>query len=404
LEEPTYVPSLRFSPEDGDGDGFAGCDGDCDDTNPAWFPADEGSQTTVSEMDSNADGTIDTRARMVVTTNPAGDSLSTILEEDTDLDGGWDLLVITFTNTYDDDGNTLSHLTTSETFIFLSEYTYDTDGNRVLTTYTFDSDADGVWDSITHATESYDSAGNRVSMTEEYDSDNDGTVDTTKYYTYTYSSEGHLEHAENDIDGDGTLDNVFEYHTEVDADGNVLVWSQTSDNGADGVINYATTRTYSYDDDGRLLTELEERDQDGDGDLDWIVNEQYIYDTVGNLLTYNQQQDANANGSADYETSNTYTYDSDDNLLTEHKVRIEQGVTDYSEETVHIYVDGMLTQTTYERDDSDDGSIEHSKLWTYTYDEYGNMLEAVLEDDTDGDGAWNSIQTGTYTGTWACPI
>lgn len=59
-----YVPNAldcddfdpALNPEDGDGDGFSSCDGDCDDTNPAIFP---GNPELCDGIDNNCDGQVD---------------------------------------------------------------------------------------------------------------------------------------------------------------------------------------------------------------------------------------------------------------------------------------------------------------------------------------------------------
>ena len=131
------------------------------------------------------------------------DFLLTSESYDFDADGNVDSIT---TYTYDEAGNQ-----TSESYDFdpdgnldsITTYTYDEAGNR--TSYSFDSDADGNLDSID--TYTYDEAGNQTSYS--FDSDADGNVDSIT--TYTYDEAGNQTSYSFDSDADGNPDSITTY-------------------------------------------------------------------------------------------------------------------------------------------------------------------------------------------------
>lgn len=263
-------------------------------------------------------------------------------EDDFDADGVVD---VTFTRTYDPQGNELTLVTTglwdadySWSYVYdgagrvlVAEYDgyfdhtdgivderdvfeRDAAGNPLLVTQ--DTDLDGApelgvtrtWDAdgrvLTEAWDyelldawgtpyadegwayTYDADGNTLVM--EYDAGLDG--ESVDVWTYSYDAHGHVLVLTTDRAGDGLLDGV-DTHT-YDADGNELTHESVTESGS-------VMRRYTWV-DGRM-TRLE---VDRDGALLWW--QEYTHDTAGDL---SEMVEYLASGTADYRE--TYTYECD---------------------------------------------------------------------------------------------
>lgn len=274
--------------------------------------------------------------------------------------------------------------------LLLKEYTDGSGVARTRVTYTYDAtnallveeddfDADGVVD-VTF-TRTYDPQGNELTLVTT------GLWDADYSWSYVYDGAGRVLVAE--YDGyfdhtDGIVDerDVFTR----DAAGNPLLVTQDTD--MDGAPELGVTRT--WDADGRVLTEAwdyELLDAWGTpyADEGWA----YIYDADGNTIvveydagldgesvdvwTYSYDADGHVlvlttdrAGDGLIEGVDTYTYDADGNELTHESVS-ESG----SVMRRYTWVDGRMTRLEVDRD----GAL----LWwqEYTYDAAGDLSEMV---------------------------
>ena len=167
---------------------------------------------------------------------------------------------------YDIQGKLLSSINNAIYGRTVTNYTYDTNGYKILETSELDRQLDGVIDSFSSIrwTYTYDSSGNKIAETslQETDDNADGIVDSNllKAWTYTYDSNGN-KIAETSL--------------------------QETDNNVDGIVdsNLLETWTYTYDSSGNKIAEtsLQETDNNADDILDYgsLSNTNYIDNNLG---------------------------------------------------------------------------------------------------------------------------
>ena len=147
---------------------------------------------------------------------------------------------------------------------------------KARATYSYDADADGNPNSID--TYTYDTDGNL--LISSYDADADGEPNSIT--TYTYDTDGNRLIYSNDTDADGEP-NISQTNA-YDTDGNPLISS--FDNDANGEPNSITTNT--YDTDGNLL--IDSYDADADGEDDQIGTSTYEGSSIWKIVNYVSDQ------------------------------------------------------------------------------------------------------------------
>lgn len=295
--------------------------------------------TAIREIDTNADGTVDSQE----TNTYDGNGQLVQYDQDSNADSSID---IRHTLAYDTNGTqtALSIDNFADGIVDIRfDWTYDADGNLIK----LEQNANG---GTMHSIFNFAHDVNGYETEQDTDSDADGTVDAR--FTYGYDVDGNQTLVETDSNADGAPDVRAAYA--YDTDDNQTAYEL--DNDADGVVDHRETAT--FDTDGRrTMTEV---DDNGDGTVDERIT--YHYDVDGNQTQVDD--DTNADGTVDYRE--THSFD----------------------------VDGR--RTSFEADTDGDGVVDYRKTWTYV----GNQI--VIAIDSNGDGITDSrfIYTTTPTHSW----
>jgi hypothetical protein len=279
---------------------------------------------------------------------------------------------------------------------FISSYLYE---GRVLTNRVSEQDlsGDGIMDRRTVATYSYDGDGNRVlSVFEEY-SIPDGTLESRNRFTSSYDDKGNLLEnlVESDSGGDGSIDYRSRITRTYDSEGKQIEQIEEFDLQADGTIDRSAKTTFTYDDRGNLVRRLIESDWDADGVVDGTSTYSRTYDRRDNLLL-----EVRTDGS-DFTLTTRYTRDGRGNAIVT-VVEIDwdgDGVVDEtSTQTSTFNKRGQITSSITEYRDGE-GLLYGTTKTSYTYDAHDNVIQVVREHDIEGDETPKEIDTATYTYT-----
>ncbi|MDB9526338.1 hypothetical protein PN498_10100 [Oscillatoria sp. CS-180] len=252
-------------------------------------------------------------------------------------------------------------------------YTYDAAGNQTAYRLVADWNADGQADSVTQESWSYDDQGNQTSYVLTLDFDGDGQSDSVVTENYDYNEAGQeiIFISESDTNADGQAESINRRSSAYDDQGNQTLLKVEADNNADGQPSFVAEKSWLYDDFGRLLSKLDNVDSDGDGQSDFGTRESWVYDAVGNPVLYIDER-LGEDLQIIFTSEERRSFDENGNLI----LLIEQ-------------------------DDQDgDGQIDQSTLETWKYDDLGNLVEYAVDyavDDTDSpdfDEIWNfTIET-----------
>lgn len=147
--------------------------------------------TTLTEADSNADGTVDLIIRTSLNYDGRGNLVRRFSEADQDGNGTWDA-GNTQTLFYDRRGDLLSDARESDGNLdgvvdsrVTTTYIREAHGHATLVVTEFDFDADGIAEETATTSNLYDRRGNLASATTEY-ADADGFVYAVIHTIYTY--------------------------------------------------------------------------------------------------------------------------------------------------------------------------------------------------------------------------
>jgi hypothetical protein len=332
------------SPEDRDGDGFTGCEGDCDDFDDTFFPADQSVEVFHSEYDRGADGYMDA----ITDFERIRDVDENLVYEEREYDADADGFVDEYSTelyTHDSDGNVLTHerdftLASGFTRLITYSYSYDSEGRRVVESYTQDDGKDGKTNYAFVFEYIYGGQGVMLPSKYKLDNDGDGKYDTIRVWRYTFDSYGNVVESEYDNNGDGKFDSVSFYGLTYTSDGFLIqrleqadwtyngridgkaLWEYAHD--ARGNITNERYTEYScgdcsdadsitvwertFDADDQMLSEMDRRDYGADGKVDWLAESQWTYNANGDVLIYWKNRDENVDGTYDFLTQRTYTY------------------------------------------------------------------------------------------------
>ena len=314
----------------------------------------------------------------------------------------------------------------------------DFDHNGNVTTWKSDNNGDGVFESYTSSNYSYyeDGVKSSESSVSEYDSDNDGVRETvvkqtreydtdgrvtlhdsdekpgtifyfTKTYTYTDNIGGYIEKVDTDADRDGDVDVTKELHYDKN---DRLIFSEFDPSQNSSSIAYQSdnsTVTYQYDSNGNLT--YHEQDTNADGTPEVALTK--TYDAYGNLAeevysrsdydrvqSWEREYDSKGNTltlkyvdlySPDNNYFQTSAYDSKNRVIATTTDKNIDGSIDSSTEVV-FHGDSFGSQTVKTLDESGVTTSVSSTL----FDDRGNLIERSI--DTDHDGTANEGNFYTY--------
>jgi len=273
-----------------------------------------------------------------------------------------------YTDTYDDDGNLLTHLYQkwndnigSLINYRLSTYTRDDAGNILTSLYQKWDSSEGIWENSSNRTHTYDDNGNKLtSLNEQWDSDAGAW---TNYWSVTYTYDGN---------------------------GNMLTSSDKDWNSNDGSWINHWRRTFTYDNAGSLLTLLAETWENIAGIWEIKSLTTNTYNESGNLLTdliERWDSDAETWENSDRET---YTYDNNENILTNLSENWDVDSSKWVNDERHTYTydssGNMLTD--FFEDWRDNTYWKNGYLINNTYDETGNLLASIWNYWNSNDQIW----------------
>ncbi len=295
------------------------------------FEYDEQGYLTTRYIDSDADGQLDSITYYEYQMIDGGDSL----DEDSSYSYFWNTESTSFKPTY---GNAkVAQIKIDNdldgTADYIRNFSYTDQGKQTL--YEIDSDADGIAEY--YLAYEYDEQGNQTLY--ERDSNGDGIIDNKEASYYNYDAWGNLIRKEIDYHGDGVVD--FIYVADYDGASNQISSSKDVDNdGQDDEITIS-----QYNSDGNIV--YYSMDDDGDGEIDWY--KEYEYNDEGQVVS----EVVNTGFGI---TSHTY-YEYD-----------EEG------REIRKFTDGL-----YEKFGWSD------ELIIREYDQFGNLVESILDEKIDGE-------------------
>lgn len=300
---------------------------------------------------------------------------------------------------------------------------------------------DATIDAATDYTYEFDNTGHVLKVTQAVDSNADGAADSRSVTGYTYDAAGQMSTKTQgpDADGDGVVDDMGKTTHTYDAGGNLLSTVARIYGPFNSVMT--DSRTYTYATNGDLTTQFEDWEivssnsvysqfvSTGAHPLGILMN--YSYDAAGNqvaeALQYTSCGLTLPASCTTFEHTNTSTYDAKGHLLTAEKFQSfssSGGLVTYVE-TYSYDANGTLlgsvtptpftpdpnnpintlvldTTTTYAYDAK--GKLKSKvveipylgKQTTITYDDSGNELSQIIEQDSDKDGTVDSRDTYAY--------
>ena len=283
---------------------------------------------TLSEVDTDGDGTVDHRRSYTYD----GNGYLALIEYDGNADD-------TVSYSFDADGNMTSYATDNASYHLHQSFTYDANGNLThVTQHLADATADPRDSSWSY---SYDANGNVTLY--EGDTNADGTVDFRD--SYSYDAHGDLILHENDMGADGIADSRDSYS--YDADGNLTLHEVDAD--ADGAVE--SRESYSYDAGGNLTLREEDRN------ADVTVDSRDSYDANGNLTLH--EEDTNADGTVN--SRDFYSYDANGNMTLHEVDTNADGTVDLR---ASVTYDANGCQTLSEVDENADGTVDYGRSLT----------------------------------------
>ena len=201
-----------------------------------------GQFVTISK-DKGADGTVDEITTEIYDAD--GKLLSRSV--DSDADGSMEEV---YTVTYDSDGNREATSYTWMTDRVVDrqvDTTYDDRGSVLMWTRQVDLGDDGVLDMVYVKANTYNADGNQLTHLSYRDSDKDGALDILKNVVYTYNADGHLagQVIDEDNNSDGKADVLSQTTYIYDCDGNLVTRVMKHENRGEGTKLSAITN-YSF--------------------------------------------------------------------------------------------------------------------------------------------------------------
>lgn len=336
-----------------------------------------------SKSDFDDDGTVD----LINTTNMTydiNDNLKTNIQN-TDTDGNGDNDErISRTFTYDTNHNAikiaeirteinkvLGEIIISRETTF---FTFDEAGRKLTERAEVDNNGDFDTDTIRSNVFKFDTKGNKISEVSTNDFNADGTPEQTKTVTSTFDVNGNEVTRLREVDYTSGHDGVDDIQSTVftyDSNGNVLTKiTEFSDHFFDILSPHKKHfETTTYNEKGKQLTVLLEQDTDNDGTKDSSNLDEFEYDSDGNniKLTYIENNDL-LTADNSYKSVTTKTFNTSGKLL------------------VHLF----------EEDSDGDGSFDSARKTTDTFNSTGNRLSSLEEIDDSADGNFETEQLRTF--------
>ena len=252
---------------------------------------------------------------------------------------------------------------------------YDAHDHLLQETAEFDADADGTPDGLSHSlTQTFDHRGNLTSSVLIQNFDPGVPALTTE--TNEYNSRGQLTESARavDFDGDGTVDFADTTTQTYDAQGNLIRQEILFDEGADGIFDASTVLEQEFDGHRNLIRSVNTQDVGLDGP-DTIVTVIQGFDTHGNLSASLQTEDWDADGVVDFASTRTLSYDTHGNLTLAVTTSGSPGST-FQVQTLTQTFDAHrnLTMSVDTLDFDGDGVVDLSTTVNRMYDPHGNLI------------------------------
>jgi hypothetical protein len=221
------------------------------------------------------------------------------------------------------------------------------------------------------------------------------TVHSRERLTYTRDGDGNatLEVRERDVDFDGVIDSRNRTVSTFNATGQVLT-SVVSSERSSGDVEGRWYQAYQYDANGRIARFTSSSDDDADGTIDYQSSYIYAYDAAGNLS--HQEFEAEPAPGIFYRYEIDSAFDDDRRLLSEVQDADQDfdGVPDYRSARTYLYdTNGMSTRAEYTSEDLVTGDVDHRMVIDTRYGPDGAPLTEVTSEDYDGDGIFERTET-----------
>jgi len=248
---------------------------------------------------------------------------------------------------------------------------YDVLGNLSSRTHDSDQGADGVIDVRQVSDFETDAFANVLGEVSSFDSGLDGTIDRVDRFSAEFDSRLNPDNSTwwSDSNMDGVTDQRTTWDVEFDASNRPLAELYEVDEDADGTIDSRDTNTFTLAANGRDISELRVSDLDADGIAEMRTRSDWVFDSGGVLRTLTV--DGEYNFDEDENTSSTYhevwTFDRDRRVLD------------------------VVTS-----EDWDGDGVDVVSRRVNSYDDHGNVLEAVNESDSEGDSQWDYRSVTAY--------
>jgi hypothetical protein len=227
---------------------------------------------------------------------------------------------------------------------------------------------------------------------EESDFNNDGIIDSKTTITKTFDKQGSLVRSVFEIDSnaDGKIDARDTTNNTYDKHGNLIRSVFESDNNGDGKIDFRTSDSKTFNNQGKLTSLVSEIDNNADGQIDFKGMSSNTYDNRGNLTISVAEVDFDGGGSIDLKITTTNTYN--------HQNKLTSSV-------IQSPIQNNIINNTYDNqgnlilavsEDNFNGSISKTST-SNTYDKQGKLTSSVAAIDNNANGTIDSINTTKNT-------